>query len=427
MCIAQIRLEHFRCYDNLTLNLKPGINLLIGDNSSGKTTILKACRYVLGAFFTGYSDENTAWKTPTNDDFTQCIIGGVIQPEQPLSISFWPSDDSIAGAPFVIQKRSKKNGRPLMSGLAPYRDYGRDMLRGDKPLPLFAAFSTEDIHTRRNISWEGFKNSLQKASFGYYECLSCDGFLPYWLKRLLVLQEDRQEKEVKAVHGAIVKAMGKEGCGIIDGMEVRHNQGKVYYQLSDGRNVAAEQLSDGFRRIVSIVTDLAFRSVLLNGRYYGEEAARGTTGTVLIDEIDMHLHPVLQSRVLRGLTNAFPNLQFIVTTHAPMVMSSVENNEQNIVYHLTYDGATYGVRSDRTYGMDVSAITQCVLRQTPRAEAVEEELQQLFHCIDEAQYDEAVKHLEDLRNRFGEALPELSRADTMIRFLQTNACDETDN
>ena len=45
--MKQIRVENFRCYDNLTVNLKPGVNLLIGDNASGKTTVLKACRYVL--------------------------------------------------------------------------------------------------------------------------------------------------------------------------------------------------------------------------------------------------------------------------------------------------------------------------------------------------------------------------------------------
>ena len=84
--MKQIRLEHFRCYTDLNINFKSGINLLIGDNASGKTTVLKACQYVLSSFFAGYSDENTRWISPGDDDFTVQIVNGNIQPGQPVKI-----------------------------------------------------------------------------------------------------------------------------------------------------------------------------------------------------------------------------------------------------------------------------------------------------------------------------------------------------
>lgn len=430
--MKRIRVENFRCYEDLTVKFKSGVNLLIGDNASGKTTILKACRYVLSAFFSGYSDENTRWESPVDDDFSVRIADGVILPERSVRISFLPDATHYALVPagnalvrpgmeereYVVQKNSKKNSRSLLRGLEGYRNYARLLVDAvDKPLPLFASFSTEDIHSTRRLDAVRFKTYLQKVSFGYYECLNGDGFFPYWLKRLLVLQEGQKNpNEIATVRTAISEALGTGGCGIIRDVSIRSNQGKVYYIFSDGREVDAEHLSDGYRRLVNIVTDVAFRCALLNGRLYGEDAASNTYGTVLIDEIDMHLHPTLQARVLKGLQRAFPKLQFIVTSHAPMVMTGVKNDDHNVVYRLSYEDGQYSVRESDTYGMDASTITEAVLRQTPRDEEVEEQLKNLFEYIDAGSEEEAWGLLEELRNCFGDRLPELAEAEAMLNF-----------
>lgn len=430
--MKRIRVENFRCYDDLTVNLKPGVNLLIGDNASGKTTVLKACRYVLSAFFSGYSDENTRWESPVDDDFSVRIADGMILPERPIRIFFLPDTTQYAPVPeenalvrpgtgekeYVVQKNSKKNSRSLIGGLEGFRDYARLLVNvTDKALPLFASFSTEDIHSTRRLDAARFKNYLQKASFGYYECLNGDGFFPYWLKRLLVLQEGQKNlHEIASVRTAVFKALGTGGCGIIDDLSIRPNQGKVYYIFSDGREVDAEHLSDGYRRLVNIITDVAFRCALLNGRLYGEEAVYNTYGTVLIDEIDMHLHPTLQANVLRGLQRAFPKLQFIVTSHAPMVMTSVKNDDRNVVYRLSYEQGEYSLQESDTYGMDASTITDAVLKQTPREKAVDEQLKELFERIDAGSEKEARTLLEEMRRHFGDRLPELAEAEAMLNF-----------
>ena len=430
--MKRIRVENFRCYEDLTVKFKSGVNLLIGDNASGKTTILKACRYVLSAFFSGYSDENTRWESPADDDFSVRIADGVILPERPVRISFLPDATHYASVPagnalvrpgmeereYVIQKNSKKNSRSLLRGLEGFRNYARLLVDSvDKPLPLFASFSTEDIHSTRRLDAARFKTYLQKVSFGYYECLNGDGFFPYWLKRLLVLQEGQKNpNEIATVRTAISEALGTGGCGIIRDVSIRPNQGKVYYIFSDGREVDAEHLSDGYRRLVNIVTDVAFRCALLNGRLYGETAASNTYGTVLIDEIDMHLHPTLQARVLKGLRRAFPKLQFIVTSHAPMVMTSVRNDDHNVVYRLGYEDGQYSVRESDTYGMDASTITEAVLRQTPRDGEVEDQLKRLFEYIDVGSEEEAWALLRELQDCFGDRLPELAEAEAMLNF-----------
>ena len=423
--MKRIRLENFRCYEDLTVNFKSGVNLLIGDNATGKTTVLKACRYVLSAFFSGYSDENTRWESPINDDFSVRIADGVILPESPVRIFFLPDAAQYATLPaemeeaeYVVQKNSKKNSRSLARGLEGFRDHARSLVNAEgKPLPLFASFSTENIHSTRRLDTARFKTYFQKASFGYYECLNGDGFFPYWLKRLLVLQEGQKNlHEIASVRTAVSKALGTGGCGIIDDLSIRPNQGKVYYIFSDDREVDAEHLSDGYRRLVNIVTDIAFRCALLNGRLYGADAMINTTGTVLIDEIDMHLHPTLQANVLKGLQRAFPKLQFIVTSHAPMVMTSVKNDDYNVVYRLSYEQGQYSVQESDTYGMDASTITEAVLRQTPRDREVDEQLKKLFEYIDSDSAPEAWVLLKGMRNRFGDRLPELAEAEAMLNF-----------
>lgn len=425
MGIKQIKLEHFRCYADLSLDLKHGVNLLIGDNASGKTSLLKACRYVLSSFFAGYSDENTHWSSPWDADFSVSVIEGVVQPEPSVKISFkvfdWPDEEVT----FQILKKSKKNSRPLIGGLQPYRDYARGLLDSGDELPLFASFTTEDIHSTRKINLDKFKKYHQKASFGYYECLNGSGFLPYWQKRMLVLKEAGENlQEIEVVRRAVIDSLGSEGCGVISDVEVRHNLGEVYYTLSDGRKVPTDFLSDGYRRVVNIVTDIACRSSLLNGRLYGLEAAKQTKGTVLIDEIDMHLHPKMQARVLRGLKNAFPNLQFIVSSHAPMVMTNVENNQQDGVFKLDYDGNTYKAVPSDPYGLDATAITEDILQQPARNTEVDFQLKSLFGLIDEGRYDQARTLLRDLKERFGQRLSELAKAETMICLLSES--DEED-
>jgi len=419
--MKQIRLENFRCYKEITIPLKAGINLLIGDNASGKTSLLKACKYVLSAFFSGFSDENTKWISPIPDDFTVSEQNGIILPEEPIRIHFNYGEDE-----YTLQKNSKKNSRALVSGIIPYRNHTRMLQNNANPLPLIASFTTEDIHTNRKIIPKQFVQYNQKKSFGYFECLEGNGFFPYWLKRLLVLKEGNKNlEEIEIVRKAIHNVLGEEGCNIINDMDIRPMQGKVYYLFSDGREVEAGLLSDGYKRLVNIVTDIAFRCALLNRGIYGIETIEKTKGTVLIDEIDLHLHPTLQASILKALHNTFPNLQFIATTHAPMVMTGVENNENNIVYKLSYLGDNnYTIEETETYGMDISTITKVVLNQIPRDATIDQQLSTLFGLIDDNKKEEAKKLFDKMREQRENTLPELAEAEVMLNFTLED--DEAD-
>ena len=85
-------------------------------------------------------------------------------------------------------------------------------------------------------------------------------------------------------------------------------------------------MSDGLQAMINIVSEIAHRCIELNG-FLGRDAVKETPGIVLIDEVDMYLHPHWQKHVLQDLMRAFPKIQFIVTTHSPFIVQSLEENQ----------------------------------------------------------------------------------------------------
>lgn len=421
--MERIELINYRCFEHLELTFASGVNLLIGDNASGKTTLIRALSSVLNSFFVGFSDENTRFSGLSKDDFrVVTVVDGLIASDKPILVHF-----TLLHKDSTLELRSRK-ARTLQVPLDAIGDLAYDIQQGlfrdgkqSAALPLFAGFSTSDIHSSRKLSKEPFKQYAHKPSFGYYECLQGDGFLDYWTLRLLVLKEGQTgEMEVMGVVSSMIKMLGPEGCNVIHDIHVRPIQGKVYYYLTDGRVTDTANLSDGLRRLVNIGMDLAFRCMLFNKGIYGLEACEKTEGTVLIDEIDLHLHPSLQSVVVKGLQNAFPKLQFIITTHAPMVMSGIPQNERNKIIQLSHSAEEgYTAKEISAYGLDASTIIESVLGVIPRYKVVDDQLNTLFHLIDSDQFEEARKFLGTMRKEFGERLPELARAESMLNFLTT--------
>lgn len=446
--MKDITISNFRCYGYKKMEFRKGINLLIGDNSSGKTSLIRACNFVANSFFCGYSDENTNWKSVADADFKLNVdVNNTILPEQPVAITFHLGladlnqitdkkgelVDFDYSAELHIEKKSKKNSRNLVQGLMPLKDYaallcscshikqGNSIVQRNA-LPVYACFTTEDIHASRKINSLKFKEYAQKPSFGYFECYDCRGLFDYWLERLLVLKEaETGEQEIECVTKAIRDCLGSEGCGIIEDMVVRPVRGKVYFKYVDGRYVESSMLSDGYKRLVNIVVDIAIRCALLNKTMFGHEAYKYTHGTVIVDEIDEHLHPALQSKVLKALHTTFPMVQFVVSTHAPLVISSVENTDDNVVYRLWYNPETrqYEHTELKPYGLDSNLILEEEMMVESRDSIVEQQLREIQELVGKRQLEEAKKKLAVLESKTSPSQPPLVKIRSVINRLES--------
>lgn len=446
--MKDLTIHDFRCYETKEMTFRSGINLLVGDNSSGKTSLIRACNFVTNAFFCGYSDENTNWRSVDDNDFRLNVgADNTILPSKKISIEFhaapWDFADIIepdgASTSFdydtelKIEKNSSKNSRYLVTGLNPLKGYGvllnscSHMVRENgteqlNALPVYACFTTEDIHSSRKIDVGKFKEYARKPSFGYYECYDCRGLFDYWLKRLLVLQEaETGVTEINTVRKAIKSALGEEGCNIINDIIIRPMRGKVFFKYTDGRIVESGMLSDGYKRLVNIVLDIAIRCSLLNKIKFGEESFRFTHGTVIIDEIDEHLHPALQVRILKDLQRTFPNIQFIVSSHAPLVISSVEKKPENVVYRLWYDKESqkYEHAELDTYGLDANLILEEQMMVNSRDLEIKEMLNALETMVSERRLPEAKQLLAALATKTSADQPVLIKIRSIINRLES--------
>lgn len=447
--MKDLTIHNFRCYETKFMKFCSGINLLVGDNSSGKTSLIRACNFVNNAFFCGYSDDNTTWKSVEDNDFRQ-VVGSdnTIMPEKPVSIEFHLADwdlkpidcgDGITkdfdyqNTLLKLEKKSKKNSRNLVTGLSELKDYASTLYNKSHSeengvvnqrnvLPVYACFTTEDIHASRKIELSKFKEYNQKPSFGYFESYDCRGLFDYWLNRLLILQEaDAGETEINTVRKALREALGTGGCNIIDDIVIRPMRGKVFFRYTDGRLVESALLSDGYKRLVNIVLDIAIRCSLLNRHLYGDESYKYTHGTVIIDEIDEHLHPAIQVRILKDLHRTFPMIQFIVSSHAPLVISSVEKKTENVVYRLWYDEETqmYQHAELDTYGLDANLILEEQMMVNSRDLEIKEMLNSLEKLVSERKLSEAKQLLDELTDKTSASQPVLIKIRSIINRLES--------
>ena len=198
-------------------------------------------------------------------------------------------------------------------------------------------------------------------------------------------------------------------------------RGKVYFRLMDGRMVEAELLSDGYKRLVNIVLDVAIRCALLNRVKYGVDSYAYTHGTVVTDEIDEHLHPSLQQRVLKVLQHNFPQIQFIVTTHAPMVISSVESRPENVVYRLWYDHDELRFLHEEihSYGLDANLILEEQMHVGSRDEEVQRIVDQANALLYKRLLDEAGQVIAQLETMTDPTQPILVRLRSVWNRLKS--------
>ena len=143
------------------------------------------------------------------------------------------------------------------------------------------------------------------------------------------------------------------------------------FDFKDSRVITFEMLPMGYKRIFSMVIDIAYRSYILN---QGLESQ----GIVLIDEIELHLHPTLQQDILQRLRATFPNIQFIVTTHSPLVIGNFKADNSNKIIKLEHEGNNYFNQSvENVYGVDYNTgITEVMA-----ANYLESEIDKLIDSI----------------------------------------------
>ena len=187
--------------------------------------------------------------------------------------------------------------------------------------------------------------------------------------------------------------------------------------FEDMGNTPFDTLSDGQRGLIAMVADIARRACLLNP-HLEDKVLEETPGIVLIDELDLHLHPKWQRSIVKNLKKTFPKIQFIATTHSPQIIGECKTDEIDRVIRVTEQG---GELVHNAYGKDSNAVLRSVMGAEDRDPEITKVLEELFNHIDEDEFDEARGTIEKLREAKAESIYEITEAEHLIaRYEREN-------
>lgn len=329
MKINNIHIENFKGIENKDISFNNQFTVLIGDNGAGKSSILDAVSVAMGTVLMktgasfGYGGAKTRplFKdeirkiivTPDNIEKTNVVLyGEFVYEEEALH---WYRCQLVNA-----KSLSYKDAYRLTS----LGEHFAFNLQTDLKLPLFVHHTTARLWG--NIYDKSKTHKLGSRLEGYYACLdsrSIKDIFFYWFKTFedSALKFNKDKSLYYAFTNAIISVV-PEWKNIHFSWDLHDLMGST----NENSWLPLRNLSDGYRSIIHLVADIAYRAIKLNPQL-GERAVLETEGIVLIDEIDMHLHPKWQRHIVEDLKRTFPKIQFIVTTHSPFIVQSLKANE----------------------------------------------------------------------------------------------------
>jgi predicted ATP-binding protein involved in virulence len=426
MLIRTLHLRDFRCFADLEMDFHEQLTVLVAPNGQGKTAILEAISIALGTFV-GAFDLGKAKHIERTDARYGIRKGLQAEQRYPVSISadFQLSDGRLIS---IRRELSGPKNKSTIKEAAALTQYGKELqsqIRQEAPttLPVVAYYSTGRLWKAHNLSSR--KLLTASRSLGYEDCLSsASSFaqVQVWIAKATLAQlqmpQNSLGQALQMIQEAVNQALHSEGW-----QNFHYNVGheELVMQKGEQEILPVSLLSDGTRAMISLIADLAFRCVCLNG-LSGLDSPLNSPGIVMIDEIDLHLHPRWQQRVLHSLRQAFPKIQFIVTTHSPQVLSTVDRTAIRLLSQASDDDLLTmhsETPSLQTQGVSSSDILAQVMGVDPVPdEEAAHWLSEYKALIQQNQLEaELTQSLrQQLERHFGPEHPAIVDCDRLIRF-----------
>lgn len=410
--IESLHLQNFRCFDKLDVAFEPDLTVLFAENGGGKTALMTAiamCLFLLQPSRSGeLANElnleglrdarrvrapGDRWE-PVGHCQIECTAAIGAHPHVTWRVMVSPTSRRrlirLADASKAIEQVRAPGARWPLIGY-----YGTNRLCADQR-------SSRRNSRRHHERWEGYADCLDPSL--------TDGPLLDWLRSEALgdLARHRRGEPERHLAVGVLNAIKRATPGV---SEIWFDPAvdEPVVRFESGHQAGWGELSDGFHVFMSLVGDIARRAVILNSQD-GADAPLLIEGIVLVDEIDLHLHPQWQRIVLAGLRAAFPKLQFIVTTHSPQVLSSVENRQVRRLVDWTLSES--GVLVE---GRDTNSILRGAMNTDDRDPRGQQALESLDRAIREGRFEDARAQIAGLRERWGTLDPELMRAEAYLR------------
>ncbi|VVO32379.1 AAA family ATPase [Pseudomonas fluorescens] len=451
MEIFSFKLKDVGRFNDLTVYLAPtakhpsNVTVLVGNNGAGKTTLLKSLATSLSWLVARIRTEKGNGNHLANEDirngasvafvFVAVVDGSLARSDYPEGdqknhLFSWAIARGRQGRKIAVHSELVDASR-----LADH--YRSELTASDKAsLPLIAYYPVErsvleiplKIRTKHSFDQlDGYDNSLNRGVdfrrfFEWFreredsenETGVSDTALAeisekfgkdsdIW-KTLSQLKASSRDRQLTAVRSAIAAFM--------PGFSNLRVQRKPRLHMAidkDGVTLNVSQLSQGEKSMMALVGDIARRLAMMNQSL--DNPLEGD-GIVLIDEVDLHLHPKWQRSLIRQLSETFPNCQFVLTTHSPLVISDAKD----VLVYVLDDGELQ--ERNGLYGLDANQVLLEVMDTDIRNSDVQQRLNRLLERLQDGDLDAAKKLFSELSLELPEGHLELAKAALLIRKLE---------
>ncbi|MEA1982702.1 MAG: AAA family ATPase [Campylobacterota bacterium] len=341
--IDELYLDNYRAFEDFTIKFDEQLTVLVATNGKGKTAILDAVAVAFGTFVnaTGLAKGKAFLRADVLQFTPRDTLVKTVEEKYPLTLRAKGNIDNqnISWSREIKNPKARtntNNTKPLIS----YGTKIRELVtqNNDNTLPLISYYGTGRLWAQKRTAKSKKQDETSRLS-GYIDCLDSlsnykafKSWYEYICKSELEMKIEAIEKEFKnppnnefedirkcvqeAVNEVILKNSGWKD------IVYKQKAKSIVMEHTEHGTLSVAQLSDGIRSMIGLVADIAYRAIKLNPHL--KNAPKETSGIILIDEIDMHLHPKWQETVLTDMMKAFPKMQFIVTTNSPQVISSVK-------------------------------------------------------------------------------------------------------
>ncbi len=408
MKIKSISIKNYKGFENFSTEFHDELTVIVGDNGAGKSSLLDAVSIAAGTFLTDFNQGTSLSK---EDALLKSFdMGSVIdlQPQFPVIIS---AEGSVNQQPISWRRElNSANGRTTITNAREMTqlssEYSKAVMEGDtnKILPVLSYYGTGRLWAQKKERRDGDLVRFTRQ-MGYTDCLAAESnekLMKKWFEKMTIQgsQNGGISPELSAVQQAVSTCF--EGITGYSDIKTFFNLDThsidIQYTAPTGKRMRypTEALSDGYKNTLSMIADIASRMAVLNPFLLGD-VLHETPGLVLIDEIDLHLHPLWQQRILNDLRRIFPKVQFIVTTHAPSVIHSVK--KENLL--ILSDNTTAYPPVREVYGSDANEILESVMGAKKRPPEIQEMFNNFYNAMDSDNYIHAREILKAIEMLIG--------------------------
>ncbi len=419
MQIKNIELENFRGIRKQSIDLLPNINVFVGVNGSGKSTILDAIAISLSWLVEGINKIESQGENIPDDSIKNGAEYASIKLEvsQKNNTYQWENIEFKRGYPadkqsnllqlnqlvFEYQKRYRNKNKLPMIAYYPINRIATGIKENKQRLDNFSQIDVYDnaLGSQANFQsfFEWFRLQDDIINEQWKEATRASGY--YDLTHMSITTTRQFQLIIKAIESFIPEYKN---------LRVTRIPTPRMLVDKNGETLNLNQLSDGEKNMIAMVGDIARRLSMANPKL--DNPLEGD-GIVMIDEIDLHLHPAWQRVIISKLTEVFPNCQFIVSTHSPQILSHLKA-ENIFVLKQSKDNIDIS-KPTESYGKSTDRQLEDILGVEARPLEIKEDLQRLFKLIQEMNLDEAKELMSELENKIEGREVELVKANVLIQ------------